>query len=106
LRHGAQRLAGGQDHDRQHEQRQRRSASQHAGAHAHRADEQAQAEQPVDDRRHGGEIRDVDLDCAADEAAAAVLLEVDGRATPTGTASAAVTRITKMLPVSACQMPA
>ena len=45
-----------------------------------RAHEQAEAEQAVDDRRHAGQVRDVDLDQARELAALAVLLEVDGRA--------------------------
>ena len=92
--------------DRQHQQRQRRGAGQHAAAHAQRADEQPEPEQAVDDRRDRRQVGDVDLDEAGQQAAAAVLLEVDRRGDADRHRQRAVTRMTKMLPASACQMPA
>ena len=42
-------------------------------------DEQPEPEQPVDDRRHGRQVGDVDLDEPRHPAARAVLFEVDRR---------------------------
>ena len=73
--HGTQRLAGGQDHQRQHQQGERRGTGQQRPLEAQRAHEQAQAEQAVDDRRHASQVRDVDLDQARPSSTPAILLE-------------------------------
>ena len=80
-RHGADGLAPGDDHHGQHQQPQRQAAGQHHVALRERAaHEEGEAEDPVDDRRHRGQVLDVHLDRAVVPAlAVGVLLEVDRR---------------------------
>ena len=73
-RHGAQRLLGGDDHDRQGQQRERERRPQIAPAgrnaarrraarsmpRADELDEEAEAEEAEHDRRHAGEVADRD----------------------------------------------
>ena len=56
------RLARGDDDDRQDQQSQRHAGDQDGLAKLQGLHEQAECEQAVDDRRHAGEIGDVDLD--------------------------------------------
>ena len=64
---------------RQHQQAQGQAAGEQHVAEAERpADEEGEAEDPVDDRRDRGEVLDVELDEAVEPALAVrVLLEVD-----------------------------
>ena len=78
-RHRAQRFARREDHHRQRQQRQRRRRRPARSAHAHQPHEQAEPEQAVDDRRHRGEVGDVELDEPRRAAARAVFLEIDRR---------------------------
>ena len=62
-RHRPDRLARGDDHDREHEQPEGEAAGEHDAAELERAAHQErQAEDSVDDRRDGGEVLDVHLD--------------------------------------------
>ena len=85
VRHGPQRLDGGDDHDRQDEHRQRDATGQDVApgpvaVHGvHERDEDRQAQQAVDDRRDAGEVADVDLDEPGEPGVGGVLLEVDRR---------------------------
>ena len=58
----ADRLARRDDDDRQDQQRQRQPRGQDALPEPELVDEEAQRQQAVDDRRHAGEVGDVDLD--------------------------------------------
>ena len=61
--HGADRLARGDDHHRQHQQRQGQRAGGEDEAEVERpADDEGEPEDAVDDRGHRGEVLDVDLD--------------------------------------------
>ena len=61
--HRADRLAGGDDHHRQHQQRQRHRAGGEDEAEVERpADDEGEPEDAVDDRGHRREVLDVDLD--------------------------------------------
>src|SRR5215211_7776193 len=77
--HGPDRLARDDDHDRQHEQRERYPAREQRAAERQRAAHgERQPEDPVDDRGHGGEVLDVDLDQPVPPLRpVGVLLEVD-----------------------------
>ena len=107
LRDRAQRLARRDDHDRQDQQRQRQARRQDALPEAEAVDEQAERQQAVDDRRHAGEVGDVDLDEVGEPVLARVLLEVDRRwRRPAGRRTSAVTSITSSEPTQAERMPA
>ena len=85
VRHGPQRLLGGDDDHRQDQETQRQPAgperrAQCQARHAEGPHEQRQAEDAVDDRRHAGEVGDVRLDDPPEPARRGVLLEEDRRA--------------------------
>jgi hypothetical protein len=61
------------------QQRQRQAGRQDALAEAELVDEQAQRQQTVDDRRHAGQVGDVDLDQVGEPVLPRILLEVHGR---------------------------
>ncbi len=60
--HGTERLAGGEDHHRNHQQRQGEGTGEEASVELEPADKKPQTEQAVDDRRDADEIGNVDFD--------------------------------------------
>ena len=75
-----QRGARGDDDGGQHEQRQHQAADQGRRARqAEEVEEHRKAEQAEDDRGHGGEIVDVDLDELGQSVLGREFLEIDRR---------------------------
>ena len=66
----------------------------------------ARPEDAEHDRRHRGQIVDVDLDQVGQPVPGGELLEVDGGQTPSGTASSSTVIIMKNEPTSATPTPA
>ncbi|GBD18762.1 hypothetical protein HRbin27_01262 [bacterium HR27] len=81
-RDSAQRFACGDDDDREDEQAQRQCSRDEAPAEHEGAHEHAEAEKPVHDRRHGCQIRDVDLDDRGQPVLRCELFEIEGSGDP------------------------
>ena len=77
LRNRANGFARRHDDYRQDEQRQRQTGRQDALAKAEGVDKETKREQSVDDRRHAGQIGDVDLDDVGDPVLRRVFFKVD-----------------------------
>ena len=77
-RHGAQGGTGRDDDRRQDQQRQRHAADQGRGARqAEGVEEDREAQEAEDDRGHGRQVVDVDLDHVGDPVLGRELLEID-----------------------------
>ncbi len=85
VRHGAQRLDGGDDDDREDQHREGDPTGQDVASgplviqRVHERDEDRQAQQAVHDRRDARQVADVDLDEPGELRVGCVLLEVDRR---------------------------
>ena len=85
--HGPQGLGRGDDHDGQHQHGEGDPAGDGgaaAGDGLQDLDEDGEPEDAVDDRRHAGQVADVEVDEAGEPALRRVLLEVDRRADADG----------------------
>jgi hypothetical protein len=76
---GANSLARGDDDHRQDQQRQRQARRQDALTEIERVHEQPQRQQAVNDRRHAGQVGDVDLDDLGQPVLPGVLLQIHAR---------------------------
>ena len=77
LRNGPDRLTRGDDDNRQNQQSQGKARSQDALPEAEGINEQPQGQQAINDRRHPGEIGDVDFDDVGDPVLRRVFFQID-----------------------------
>ena len=112
LGHGPKRLLGGDHDDRQDQQAEGQGAGEQRRAQGQALDpegpdEQGQAENAVNDRRHAGQVGDVGLNDPPQPARRRIFLEVDSRARlPTGIPINATRPSSQRLPTIPTRKPA